>query len=302
MGYWYDYPRERRRPANGIKAKSQRGKFGQTWWAGQWLSALERLMDTGRLTRGRSYARSGQVLDLDIGPKGVTSRVQGSRPTPYSVSIRFRMLSDEEWEKVIDAMAAEAIYVAKLLAGEMPQQIEDVFQAAGTHLFPATGNDLITECSCPDWANPCKHVAAVYYLLGERFDDDPFLLFLLRGRSREAIAAALRARRAGEAAAEETASVEEASDARAEAEVPLLSDPPDAFWSMPEDLSRLTFHFDAPVVDALPVKQRGRPAFWRGGADFTAAMEEMYEAIERHAHSLVVGEAVGGGRSSGGRR
>jgi uncharacterized Zn finger protein len=291
MGWWYDYPRERRRPANGIKAKTQRGKFGQTWWAGRWLAALERLVDTGRLSRGRSYARSGQVLDLDVGPKGVKSRVQGSRPRPYSVSIEFGTLSSEEWEKVIDAMAAEAIYAAKLLAGEMPQQIEEVFQAAGSQLFPATRKDLMTECSCPDWANPCKHVAAVYYLLGERFDDDPFLLFLLRGRSREEIAAALRARRAGAPAVEDVALADDSPEQAAEEDVPLLGATPEAFWSMSQDVSDLIFRFDSPVIDALPVKQRGMPAFWRSGLDFTTAMEEMYGAIERHARGLVVGDA-----------
>src|SRR5579864_7230343 len=195
--YWDDYPRERRKPANGIKARTQRGKFGQTWWAGRWIAALERLVDSGRLSRGRSYARSGQVVQLDVGPEGVEAKVQGSRATPYRVSIRFRTLSKEEWDRVADAMAAEALYAAKLLAGEMPEQIEDVFLAAGTSLFPAARADLMTDCSCPDWANPCKHVAAVHYLLGERFDDDPFLLFLLRGRSKENISHALRVRRAG---------------------------------------------------------------------------------------------------------
>ena len=291
MGYWYDYPRERRRPANGIKAKTQRGKFAQTWWAGQWLAALERLVDTGRLSRGRSYARSGQVLELDIGPEGVKSRVQGSRPQPYRVNIRFRTLSTEEWEKVADAMAAKAIYAAKLLAGEMPQEIEEAFQAAGTHLFPATRNDLITDCSCPDWANPCKHVAAVYYLLGERFDDDPFLLFLLRGRSREEIAAALRARRAEGSAVEETTVTPEPAEETADEEVPPLDGSPQSFWSMPDELSDLALRFDPPAIDALPVKQRGRPAFWRSGLDFTTTMEEMYGAIERQAQDLVAGDA-----------
>src|SRR5205085_4161080 len=108
-----------------------------------------------------------------------------------------KRLSDAEWDRVIDAMAAEAIYAARLLSGEMPEQIEDVFSAAGTTLFPAQEGDMRTRCTCPDWANPCKHIAAVHYLLGERFDQDPFLMFQLRGRSQEEIVAALRARRAG---------------------------------------------------------------------------------------------------------
>lgn len=94
----------------------------------------------------------------------------------------------------------EAIYAAKLLTGEMPADIEDVFAAAGVSLFPDNSKDLETSCSCPDWANPCKHVAAVYYLLGERFDADPFLIFAVRGRSKEQIIDVLRARRSSGAA------------------------------------------------------------------------------------------------------
>src|SRR5262249_42883426 len=123
--------------------------------------------------------------------------VQGSRPAPYSVHIEFKRLTDAEWERVIDAMSAEALFAARLLSGEMPEQIEDVFAAAGTSLVPAERDGMVTSCSWPGSANPCKHIAAVYYLLGERFDDDPFLMFLLRGRSQQEIVDALRARRAG---------------------------------------------------------------------------------------------------------
>src|SRR5207249_5250545 len=134
----------------------------------------ERLVNPGRLARGRSYARTGQVVSLDIGRDGVKAVVQGSRPEPYTVQIKFKQLTDAEWERVIDAMAGEALYAARLLSGEMPEQIEEVFAAAGASLFPAERGDLETDCSCPDWANPCKHVAAVHYLLGERFEADPF--------------------------------------------------------------------------------------------------------------------------------
>src|SRR6188472_4501348 len=129
---WGDWGSAKPRiPANGIKAISQRGRFGKTWWAGRWLAALEQVIDPGRLARGRSYARSGQVLKLDAGPHGVEARVQGSRPTPYQVRIGFRPLSDAEWARVTEVMAGEAVYAARLLGGEMPEQIEDAFQAAG---------------------------------------------------------------------------------------------------------------------------------------------------------------------------
>src|SRR5947209_9077717 len=154
-----------RLPSHGIKAHTQRGAFGKSWWASRWIAALERIVNAGRLARGRSYARSGQVVSMDVGREGVDAVVQGSRAEPYKVRVRFKRLSDAEWERVIDAMAAEALYAARLLSGEMPEQIEDVFAAAGSSLFPVARNDMRTSCSCPDSANPCKHIAAVHYLL-----------------------------------------------------------------------------------------------------------------------------------------
>ena len=182
---------------DGIKARSQRGAFAKSWWAERWIIALERLMDSGRLSRGRSYARRGQVLSIEEVKGGVKARVQGSRPKPYNISIQITPLTDKQWEKVIDTLAEQAIYSAQLLAGEMPQDIESVFEAAGVSLFPAKRGDLTTDCSCPDYANPCKHIAAAHYILGERFDEDPFLIFRLRGRTQEQVMQALRLRRAG---------------------------------------------------------------------------------------------------------
>ena len=296
----WDYPKPRR-PANGIKAQTQRGKFGATWWAGRWLAALEALVDANRLSRGRSYARSGQVTRLDAGAKGVEARVQGSRPTPYRVTIRFRRLTDAEWAAVEDAMAAEALYAARLLSGEMPEQIEDAFRVAGVTLFPATEGDLETDCTCPDWANPCKHVAAVFYLLGERFDADPFLMFELRGRTKDQVVEALRARRAtaalplgGEPSPDTPAAGSEALDDLAEAEVPepLLATgrPAEAFWTAPDGLPDLQVTFRPPAVDALPIKLRGAPPFWQEWPDFAAAAEQAYRAIGERAARLATDE------------
>lgn len=198
MSWWDDDRPKPRRPANGIKAKTQRGKFGANWWATRWLAALEKLVDQGRLQRGRTYARQGQVLNIDIAPGHVAAKVQGSSAKPYKVSIDITPLDDAAWEKVIDALAAQAVFAAKLLTGEMPQNVEDAFATANTSLFPSKRGDLRTSCSCPDLANPCKHIAAVYYLLGEQFDTDPFLMFQLRGRSRDPIIAALHQRRTGD--------------------------------------------------------------------------------------------------------
>ena len=267
-----------RLPSHGIKAHTRRGAFGRTWWASRWIAALERLVNPARLARGRTYARAGQVVSMDVGRDGVNAVVQGSRPEPYRVRIQFRGLSDAEWERVIDAMAGEALYAARLLSGEMPEHIEEVFASVGASLFPAATDDMRTTCSCPDDANPCKHIAAVHYLLGERFDEDPFLMFLLRGRGRDEIIAALRARRAGP----ETEAAPEAEQA-VEPDV-------STFWSAPPQTEEVALHFALPESDALPVKRLGPPPFVRDQAAFTTAMERLYQQIGEYALLLALGD------------
>ena len=171
-------PASRPRPVkDGLQAKSKRGAIGETWWSQRFIEVLEDFHEGPRLARGRAYARRGQVIDLDVEAGEVGARVQGSRARPYSVSIGVTVLDDTDWARVEEAMASQALFLARLLAGEMPREIEDAFAATGLSLFPATADDLATDCSCPDWENPCKHVAAVYYLLAEAFDRDPFLIF-----------------------------------------------------------------------------------------------------------------------------
>jgi uncharacterized Zn finger protein len=181
MGYDYYKPSKPKAVKDGIKARSQRGAFASSWWAQRWIAALERLVDSGRLSRGRSYARKGQVLSIEETKEGIAARVQGSRPSPYKIKIQITPLSDAQWERVFDALAEQAIFTAQLLAGEMPQEIESAFEAAKVSLFPDRRSDLKTDCSCPDYSNPCKHIAATHYILGERFDEDPCLIFRLRG-------------------------------------------------------------------------------------------------------------------------
>jgi uncharacterized Zn finger protein len=194
-GYYYE-PTHPIQTDEGLKTRSQKGKIGQSWWAERWIAALERLIDPARLRRGRSYARSGQVLSITEKGGGVAAKVQGSRPSPYNITIRVEPLSDAQWAAVIEQMADQALFTAQLLAGEMPPDIEQAFAATGASLFPDKSGDLTTSCSCPDSANPCKHIAATHYILGEQFDEDPFLIFRLRGRTQEQILDALRARRA----------------------------------------------------------------------------------------------------------
>ncbi len=193
---FYYKPTKPKEAKDGIKARSRRGAFAKNWWAKRWIAALELLLDQGRLNRGRNYARKGQVLSIEETREGIKARVQGSRKTPYKINIQIKPLSQAQWSNVIDQLAEQAIFAAQLLAGEMPQEIESAFEAAGVNLFPSQRDDLETECSCPDYANPCKHIAATHYILGERFDEDPFLIFRLRGMTKEQVMEELRNRRA----------------------------------------------------------------------------------------------------------
>src|SRR5689334_20581796 len=194
MGYWDwdDYtPKPRIKPKGGIRAQSKRGSFGESWWAKRWISTLESFDIGARLGRGRSYARGGQVLSIDVAKGEIKAKVQGSSPTPYKITVKLKALTTADWKKLTEALGSQAIFAAKLMAGEMPQEVEQVFKDNRLSLFPERSRDLETDCSCPDWSNPCKHIAAVYYLLAEEFDRDPFLLFKLRGRTREELIEAL---------------------------------------------------------------------------------------------------------------
>ena len=284
--YWPQY--EPTRPIDvedGIKAKSKRGKFVKHWWADRWIAALRPLMDSGRLSRGRSYARRGQVIDIHVAPGLVTSRVQGSRRTPYKVNIQLQPLSEKQWDEVLEALAEQAIFAAQLLNGEMPADIEQVFETVQVPLFPASRGDLRTDCSCPDWANPCKHVAAVYYLLGERFDEDPFLLFELRGRSLEEIAGALRQRRAVEIEAVEAAPC--TPTLVKVVGVPALEDSMDRYWALGADAADITVSIAHPRVPLALLKRAGIPDFdGVNPRNLQQQMERVYEGVTLAAIQL----------------
>jgi uncharacterized Zn finger protein len=176
--------------ANAVNAQGDR-----QWWTEQWLDLINSYRFKKRLERGWKYAREGHVLSIQFRDRKVLAKVQGTEPKPYQVSLWLDALSNEDWDYVINTLSQRAIFSAKLLAGEMPQNIEAVFSANGLRLFPFNLSEVHSRCSCPDKANPCKHVSAVYYLLGDRFGEDPFVLFQLRGRTRQQILAALRHQR-----------------------------------------------------------------------------------------------------------
>ena len=272
------FPPSRPRAAKGgIKAQSKRGTFGASWWAKRWLTVLESFDIGARLSRGRSYARRGQVLSITIDKGMVKAKVQGSRPSPYSVTIKLKVLAAAEWQQLATLLSQQALFTAKLLAGEMPQDIEQAFKGAGLSLFPAKLKDLETECSCPDWSNPCKHVAAVYYLLGEEFDRNPFLLFTLRGMNREEVVALLEG---GTQTAHRGRKRPHSTLPDSQAEVSLPPEPlvteASEFWgssSVPDDMFG---EVRIPPASAALVKRLGSFPFWRGEERFLGAIEPVY--------------------------
>ncbi|MFI9580315.1 SWIM zinc finger family protein [Streptomyces sp. NPDC052236] len=189
--------RSARSAGSGQRPAAVRGKraFAATWWGQAWVAALEdSTLDAGRLSRGRTYARKGMVGDIAVAPGRIKAPVQGSRPSPYRAGVRIPVLTDRQWDTLLDAVAARSGHVAALLDGEMPENLVDDARVADVPLLPRP-SELDPECSCPDWGYPCKHAAALCYAIATRVDDNPFLLFALRGRTREQVFAALRERR-----------------------------------------------------------------------------------------------------------
>ena len=169
---------------SGITAIGDDGLGQQPWWVEQWMELINGSRFKKRLERAWGYAREGHVTSIRFEGRRVHARVQGTGEDPYKVKLWLDVLNDEDWGYVLEALAQKARWSAQLLAGIMPSDIERAFAASGKRLFPFKLQEVRSECTCPDKANPCKHISAVYFLMGDRFSEDPFVLFQLRGRNR----------------------------------------------------------------------------------------------------------------------
>ncbi len=163
---------------------TDQGLGEQPWWVEQWMELINSYRFKKRLARAWIYAREGNVISIRFEGRRVHARVQGTDEEPYKVKLWLDVLNDEDWEYVLEALTQKASWSAQLLAGIMPVDIERAFAASGKRLFPFKLQEVRSECSCPDKANPCKHISAIYFLMGDRFREDPFVLFQLRGRTR----------------------------------------------------------------------------------------------------------------------
>jgi uncharacterized Zn finger protein len=271
---WYT-PSTPKEVKGGIKAQNQRGSFARKWWGKRWIEVLENFRIGARLTRGKSYARKGQVASLNIEKGVVKAKVQGSRSGMYTVEVRLKPFKKKEWDQIINAITENPAFAASLLSGEMPLEMEEHLSSIGLSLFPQKRRDLETWCSCPDSSNPCKHIAAVFYLMAEAFDENPFLLFSLRGMEREDFLEKLQGELPQNLSPEDSSKSE-----------PLPEDP-ELFWKGAKiEATTEVFSVSPRIHGSLP-KRLGNLPFWRGEEPFQKAMEEIYRNASFFGISLL---------------
>lgn len=270
-------------------------QFSRSWWGQQFIAAIEQLTDPGRLSRGRSYARGNKVLSFDIEDGLVTAQVRGSvnpyfgvyKEPLYLTTIEFQPLSQAKWSAAVALMASKASLISRLLLNEIPDNIEDTFKQLNLNLLPASRKDFKTSCSCPDYSNPCKHIAGVYYLVAAELDKDPFLLFELRGLSREELLKELAKSPLGQALSAELQVEQQPPEPVDSYYAPLemVKVPVKAelreFWQGAKRLPQTMEALPESSVSGIPVKKQGDfPAFWDRDNSFIAAMETLYEQVK----------------------
>ena len=266
--------------------------LGTTWWGQRWIEALERSSRdvVARLGKGRAYARDGHVHGLKIMPGKVTATVTDDELDSYGVSLNLDVFEPKVWNQILLAMSQQALFAAQLLNGEMPKDADRVFRSCGKSLFPANSHDIDADCSCDDWSSPCKHVAATHYVLGEALDRDPFLLFELRGRTKEQVLAGLNQLRAQSGATDAgiTATVTEVIPT---SHVMTLSDLQPQHFENGAPLPVMSFNFDsAPAAGAL-LRSLGKPSSWH----VHESPQEIFGPALQHARQLAIELATGTG-------
>ncbi len=277
-------------------------KFSRTWWGDRFLKALEEFTSESRLQRGRSYARGGKVLSFEIEQNHIIAQVQGSinpyfgvYTVPiYNITIEITPIAKKIWKEVIDKLSSQASIVSRMLLNEVPENIEDSFSELGIHLLPHSKKDLKTRCSCPDYANPCKHIAGVYYLVASQLDHHPFLLFELRGLSKTELQAKLADSPLGKALSSELNAkeipIETATSLFTRVETQTVVQKPTAreFWLGTKRLPQTIEVPTASGVSAILMKKQGDfPAFWQKDNSFIAVMEELYARVKTKNQNLL---------------
>lgn len=262
VGLWYMPVSVAKPVEHGIKAMSEHGEFGETPWGKRWVKALEGALESGPMTRGRRYARIGQVTTLELSGGAINATVQGSQDEPYSVKVTRPKVNEAQTRAILKVLAERPGLRAQLLAGELPLDLEELFVQAGHRLLPERATDLQIDCTCADEASPCKHAAAVLYLISELIDKDPLSLLEFCGLPRDPW-------RAAQDEADSSQSIVRST--------PLEADP-DHFWgARPWNDSELAA--EAPVQHAPLLRRLGPFPLWRGKTSLEEALEYVYLSI-----------------------
>jgi uncharacterized Zn finger protein len=277
----------------GIRSQTANGGHA-AWWSRRWTEVIERFRLGARLGRGRNYAVSGQVSTLELSPGRIAARVQGANKEPYVSTIQFRTVADEAKEALIGNLRRQPRLLARLLVSDLPLEVEGLFREAGCPLFPQREHDLASRCSCPDYANPCKHLAAVYYLFGEALAKNPLLLLALRGVSREELLGA----DSGDGAPElqeggATERQEEGAPEAPERKEPKRRETDAArFYGTPQPPFE---DFGTAVKSCTPaplIYRLGALPFWRGQERFTDTLEHLYARAAVRGWTVWAGEPL----------
>lgn len=269
-------------------------KFSRTWWGKKFIAVLEQFSHPGRLSRGRAYASNSKVKSFEINDGIVTAQVRGSVNPYYGVykeplyitTIEFQAISAAKWAAAIALIASKASLISRLLLNEIPDNIEEDFALLGLNLLPHSQKDFDAQCSCPDWGNPCKHIAGVYYLVAAELDRDPFLLFELRGLSRQDLHSELVKSPLGQALSAELQLAQRAPQSVSSYHTRPLTVSPESmtglrdFWYGTKRLPPTIEPLPQTLVSGIPVKKQGEfPAFWQRENSFIEAMETLYKQV-----------------------
>ncbi|MBN3947149.1 MAG: SWIM zinc finger family protein [Nostoc sp. NMS7] len=276
-------------------------KFSRTWWGDRFIQVLEAFTDDNRLKRGRSYASGGKVKSFEIDLNKITAKVRGSvnpyfgvnkEPT-YNIKIEITPIAKTRWNEAIQKLSSKASIISRLLLNEVPENIEDTFSDLGLHLLPHSSKDFKTKCSCPDYANPCKHIAGVYYLVASQLDNNPWLLFQLRGLSKAELQAKLADSPLGKALSEELNTKEIplklSNSLYTKLEKQSLNQMPNAreFWLGTKRLPQTIEVATPSSICAILIKKQGDfPDFWHNDASFIETMEELYQRVKTKNHQF----------------
>ncbi len=277
-------------------------KFSRTWWGDRFIKALEAFSEDNRLQRGRSYARGGKVKSFEIQENHITAKVRGSvnpyfgvykEPT-YNIDIQIKPINKTKWKQAIKKLSAKASIVSRLLLNEVPENIEETFSELGLNLLPHGREDFQTSCSCPDYANPCKHIAGVYYLVASQLDQNPFLLFELRGLSQTELQEKLALSPLGKALSSQLniqeIPLEISTSFYPDLKRKAITHQPNIkeFWLGKKQLPSTIEVSNQSGIPAILIKKQGDyPPFWHKDNSFIETMEELYERVRTKNQNLL---------------